>query len=66
LAKDGYIRELGARSLNGAAKNVEDMLVGVYLAQSGEIVEGGKVLDAVLSMDGDEVVLMPLHNPSFS
>lgn len=63
LAKDGYLRELGARSLSGAAKKVEDMLVGVYLEQSGEIVERGNVLDVVLSMDGDEVVLMPLHKP---
>ena len=61
LARDGYLRELGARSLSEAAKKVEDMLVGVYLEQSGEIVEQGKILDVVLSMDGEELVLMPAH-----
>ena len=61
LAKDSYLRELGARSLSGAAKKVEDMLVGLYLEESGEIVERGKGMDVVLSMVGDEVVMMPLH-----
>lgn len=35
------------------------MLVESYLNQSGEIVEGGRVLEVALTMDEDEVVLMP-------
>ncbi|KXX78174.1 ATP-dependent Clp protease ATP-binding subunit ClpL [Madurella mycetomatis] len=61
LAKECYIQELGARSLSEAVKKVEDMLVEFYLNQSGEIVEGGRVLEVVLSMDEGEVVLMPAH-----
>jgi hypothetical protein len=61
LAEEEYLRELGARSLSAAVKLVEDMLVDVYLDQSEEIVEGGKVLDVVMDVHGGEITVTPLY-----
>ena len=62
LAEGEYLRELGARSLSGAVKLVEDMLVDVYLDQREEIVEGGKILEVVVDVDAGEVTVTPAYS----
>lgn len=59
LAEAEYSRDLGARSLSGAVKAVEDMLLEVYLEQSDEIVEGGRVLEVVVDAHAGEILVTP-------
>lgn len=61
LAAAEYSRDLGARSLSGAVKIVEGMVAELYLEQSGEIVEGGKVLDVVVDAHAGEILVEPVH-----
>lgn len=62
LAEGEYLRDLGARSLSGAVKLIEDMLVDVYLKQRDEIVEGGKILDVVVDVHAGEISVAPLSS----
>jgi ATP-dependent Clp protease ATP-binding subunit ClpA len=59
LAEAEYSRDLGARSLNGAVKEVEDKLLEVYFEQSDEIIEGGKILEVVVDAHAGEVLVTP-------
>jgi hypothetical protein len=60
LAEGEYLRDLGARSLSGAVKLIEDKLVEVYLKQKEDIVKGGKILDVVVDAHAGEITVTPI------
>jgi hypothetical protein len=60
LAEGEYLRDLGARSLSGAVKVIEDKLVDVYLEQGEEIVEGGRILEVVVDAIAGDISVKPV------
>jgi len=57
LAETGYSADLGARSLITAVKQVEDMLVGAYLEDEVEILEGNEVQDYFVDAKRGEIIV---------
>ncbi len=57
LAHGAYSPDLGARSLNTAVKEVEDMLVEAYLGKEEAIAENTCMRDFSVDVKNDELVV---------